>query len=484
MKTSKLRNPYFLLIIPLLLLAFTTGDSKSEYNIPKSPYSISVSDIDNNGENDLIFGHNFSQITQWSGISILQNSTGYFSLFDSINLYGWQPDCQAINLNQFITSEIIAKKEDPNLEKEFLAVIYDLNFSDINYFDLNTYEGVDNITIGDLDDFNGMDVIISSYNAKFWGFLINDGQGNLSPPIYHNLNFSPTDIKSGKLNEDNFDDIAIGGADFTIKFSQGTGFQTLTFGAGVMDIEIADLDNDGDNDIVGFDDLYFVTQVTFFENTGNSTFYAHDNWEFTPGCYYLTVSDFNNDSLPDLFFHANSDNGMYIYYNLGGFEFDSPEYFPFTNYGESSRRSASADFDNNGFNDLVIVRSLGEQLPVGNVTILFNDGNGNFVEDPITEIKNPKSKNQIPNLVCYPNPFKTETTITFSMDEKGKAQLQVFDLNGKLVQTITNKELQKGKSEFKWNGTDKNGKRLQPGIYMIHLTNNNTINQTCKLVKH
>ena len=188
--------------------------------------------------------------------------------------------------------------------------------------------------------------------------------------------------------------------------------------------------------------------------------------------------------LPDIFFHTNVDNGMYFYYNLGNFDFDSPIYFPFTNYGESSRKSISTDFDNNGYNDLVIVRSSGEQLPVGNVTILFNDGNGNFIEDPITEIETNNSTHQHSNLHCYPNPFSTETTISFTIEKKeGRIQLMVFDLNGKLVQTITNKELQKGKHKFKWNGTDKKNKKVESGIYFLSFIKNGGKAKTIKLLK-
>ena len=472
----------FLLSIPLLLLSFTTGDSKSEYNIPISPYSIAISDIDNDGETDLIFGHNYSWITQWSGISILHNSNGHFNLMDSVLLFGWQPDCQAINLNQIPISEIVAKKYDTLSGHDYLAIIYDLDFSNINYFSVNILDGVDNIAISNIDDINNFDIVLSSYNSKKWGYLLNDGMGNFSSPSHYNLSFSPTDIKSDKLNEDNYDDIAIGGANLTIKFSQGTSFQTLTFDAGAMDIEIADLDNDGDNDIIGFDDLYFGTEVTFFENTGNSTFYQHDNWEFTPGCYYMTVSDFNNDSLPDLFFHTNSDNEMYFFYNLGGFEFDSPVYFPFTNYGEYSRRSASADFDNNGYNDLVIVRSHGAQLPVGNVTVLFNDGNGNFVDDPITNIQYSTFKTQ--HLKCYPNPFTTETTIEINIEENEFAELFVYNLSGKMVKILTNKITEGGITKVIWDGLDNGGKPCKPGPYLLTLKVNGNVLQTIKLIKY
>lgn len=465
-------------------MAFVTGDNKSEYFIPIAPYSIAVSDVDNDGDFDLIFGHNYSWITQWSGISILYNNNGYFDQLDSIYLYGWQPDCQAKNLNQFPNSEIVGKFEDSALQDENIAIIYDLNITNINYFSLNTYEGVDNIAVGNIDYSNGLDILFSSYNVKNWGFMLNDGQGNLGSPSYFATSFCPTDIKSGKLNEDNFDDIVIGGADLVIKFSQGTSFQTLTFDEGAVDVEMVDLDNDGDMDIIGYDDLYFGTQVRFYENLGYNNFIKHEDWEFTPGCYIMTVSDFNNDSLPDLFFHANSDAGMYFYYNQGDFEFGSSVFFPFTNYGESSRRSASADFDNNGYNDLVIVRSSGTQLLVGNVTILFNDGNGNFQEYPITNIQTLNSKLKTSNLNCFPNPFKTTANIQINITENELTELIVYSLSGIKVKNLTNNKMKGGLNSIKWDGLDNGGKPCKPGTYLLTLKVNGNVLQTIKLIKY
>ena len=475
-----------LIIITCILFSFTTSDSKSEYNVPISPISIFSSDLDLDSNVDIVIGH----VVNWGytnkSISVLMNfNNGLFNISDTMKSFcGSQKSIVATKIDEDYFPDIVTFYSDISSGNpiRFIRVFYNDNGSFNNYldFNLNNSSSFQGSYFADINGDSFNEIVVISYSEKFWGFLLNDGQGNFSPPTYYNLNFSPTDIKSGKLNEDNFDDIAIGGANLTIKFSQGTGFQTLTFDAGVMDIEIADLDNDGDNDIIGFDDLYFGTEVTFFENTGNSTFYQHDNWEFTPGCYFMTVSDFNNDSLPDLFFHTNSDNEMYFYYNLGGFEFDSPVFFPFTNYGEYSRRSASADFDNNGYNDIVIVRSHGAQLPVGNVIVLFNDGNGNFVNDPITEIQNSKSETQN-SISCYPNPFATETTISFTLINKEYTHLQVFDINGNLINTLVNNELQPDKYKVKWNGTDKNGKEVKAGVFIIKLVTGRQ-NHSCRII--
>ncbi|MEZ5197870.1 MAG: T9SS type A sorting domain-containing protein [Bacteroidales bacterium] len=477
------------IIIPLLLISFSVSDNKSEYNVPLSPFSIFTSDLVMDSKVVIVLGH----VVNWGytnkSLSLLMNyNNGLFNISDTMKSFcGSQKSIFTANIDEDNLPDIVAFYVDISSGNpiRFIRVFYNDNGSFNNYsdFDLNNSSSFQGSYFADINGDSYSDVVVISYSEKYWGYLLNDGQGNLSFPTDYDLIYSPTDIKSGKLNEDNYDDIVIGGADLTIKFSQGTSFQTLSFEEAVVDIEIADFDNDGDNDIIGFDNLYFGTEVTFFENTGNSTFYQHENWEFTPGCYYLTVSDYNNDSLPDLFFHANADNGMYFYYNLGGFEFDSPIFFPFTNYGEYSRISASADFDNNGYNDLVIVRSHGTQLPVGNVTMLFNDGLGNFVEDPITGSDTPNPELQTPNLVCYPNPFPDNISIKFNIPEPGNIKLTIYDILGKPVISPVERRTNGLAGTYIWNGLNKFNQQIQPGIYFVKIILDGKQQQVIKIIK-
>ncbi|MBN1339524.1 MAG: VCBS repeat-containing protein, partial [Bacteroidales bacterium] len=311
------------------------------------------------------------------------------------------------------------------------------------------------------------DIIFANHNSKIWGYSTHLGSYHFSPPSIHTIPYSPTDIKSGFLNDDEYEDVVIGGADLSVILSQDAEFLTLTFDEGAMDIEISDLDNDGDNDIIGFNNLYFSTQVLFYENSGNSDFFVHTPWDFTPGCYHLSVSDFNNDSLPDLFYHSNNDVEMYLFYNLGNFVFEEPVSLSFANYGESMRFSSSADFDGNGYNDLVIIRSHGAPLPVGNVSILYNDGNGNFLVDPITFISTNTAMEV--GLACNPNPFIQVALISFRIPDEAFAQLNIFDLSGRLVINLADQNLKTGDHEFLWYGKDFKGKEVPSGIYLALL---------------
>jgi len=65
----------------------------------------------------------------------------------------------------------------------------------------------------------------------------------------------------------------------------------------------------------------------------------------------------------------------------------------------------------------------------------------------------------------YPNPSKGQTLFDVYVEKSGPISLQVFDLNGKRVNTITNKVMDKGMHHIKWNPEN-----MTPGIYIVKLT--------------
>ena len=77
---------------------------------------------------------------------------------------------------------------------------------------------------------------------------------------------------------------------------------------------------------------------------------------------------------------------------------------------------------------------------------------------------------------AYPNPFNPTTTIRFSVAATHASLLQVYDITGRVVETLVNKRLISGEHEIIWNASNQSS-----GVYFVRLSNN-TFRQTQKLI--
>jgi len=74
-------------------------------------------------------------------------------------------------------------------------------------------------------------------------------------------------------------------------------------------------------------------------------------------------------------------------------------------------------------------------------------------------------------LRLYPNPFKDKVTIDLNPELKGKnLTLNIYDLTGKL---ITANSINVNTTSIAWDATDKQGRKLPAGIYVLRITDGN-----------
>jgi len=74
-----------------------------------------------------------------------------------------------------------------------------------------------------------------------------------------------------------------------------------------------------------------------------------------------------------------------------------------------------------------------------------------------------------PSLFASPNPFNPITTIRYEIPAPGLIDLSIYDIKGRLVDTLVRGFLPAGLAEIAWNGTDSRGSAVSSGIYLARL---------------
>lgn len=106
-----------------------------------------------------------------------------------------------------------------------------------------------------------------------------------------------------------------------------------------------------------------------------------------------------------------------------------------------------------------------------------------FLIQDMTLSVDDKFYKQDPVLKSNPNPFKKNTTVEFSLDNKSYVELAVFDFQGKKIRNLINQTLNGGNHTIKWDGLDQAGKPCKPGPYIAYLKVNAKIRRTVKILK-
>ena len=72
-------------------------------------------------------------------------------------------------------------------------------------------------------------------------------------------------------------------------------------------------------------------------------------------------------------------------------------------------------------------------------------------------------------LSAFPNPFNPTATISFSLPVGGKAELELYNLKGQKIVTLSEGLMPSGKHSISFNGCDEYGRNLASGIYFLRL---------------
>lgn len=69
----------------------------------------------------------------------------------------------------------------------------------------------------------------------------------------------------------------------------------------------------------------------------------------------------------------------------------------------------------------------------------------------------------------WPNPFRTTTTLAFTLDRRSDVRLDVFDVSGRRVRELAVRAFTAGQHTLQWDGRDAGGHALPSGTYFVRL---------------
>jgi len=70
----------------------------------------------------------------------------------------------------------------------------------------------------------------------------------------------------------------------------------------------------------------------------------------------------------------------------------------------------------------------------------------------------------------YPNPFNQKTSLSFEIPYECRVSLKIYNLSGRLVNTLVDGKMEKGQHTVYWDGTSSEGRPVASGIYFYRLT--------------
>ena len=69
----------------------------------------------------------------------------------------------------------------------------------------------------------------------------------------------------------------------------------------------------------------------------------------------------------------------------------------------------------------------------------------------------------------YPNPFRTTTTLRFTVAQASSVDVRIYDVTGRLVRTLIDRRLSRGEHVQVWDGLDDRGTSVAPGVYVVRI---------------
>lgn len=368
---------FFLLALScsLQLQAQVTFQGTPLISMPSTPQELAKGDFNNDGRMDFV-GVNFNGLANQQVTILLNSGSGTFSGSNKRNFASRQNtlDVAVGDFNEDGNLDVVTISQESSNAFSLLLGDGAGNLAAPVFFNAgSTPQG---IAVGDMNKDGNLDVLVTNRGTPEDVYIyLGNGSGNFSAPTIITI-ANVWDITVADFNNDTNPDFAVYvGNTVQVWFGNGTGTAytlgpTITsFGISANPITSADLDGDGDFDI--------LASSGYTLNDGSGNFSARIVLSQTGSVY--RVADLNNDSHPDIIANDHNQNtpNMRVLLGDGSGTFTLLAKFEIRGYANGIE---VADVNNDGNPDIVSIGAWGG-VPVADV--LLGDGTGYFTNAPV-----------------------------------------------------------------------------------------------------
>jgi len=293
---------------------FSCQEVSNQHN---TPYGISVGDFNGDGRVDLVFSS-----ARDNAAYTLRNDGGWSFTEQMIGSGGGFPNHMAVrNVDAGPGAEVLYTDEN--------GYLYQYSYTSATRTTVNT-QCVEGLAVEDLNGDGHQDVICGTGNLANIGKVIYQIRLGSSWSSVRNVTTTYRyyhGVRAADLNADDRVDVAsCEGSTVYVWYNNGGFYPTFTeraystgssAGTGECEVTIADLDCDGDGDIIWSKGYPSGTpSIVVLVNDGSSPYpnftpYALESGSYT--VYGVAVGLINDDNKADIV--AGLNNGLYIYYN-------------------------------------------------------------------------------------------------------------------------------------------------------------------------
>lgn len=239
-----------------------------------------------------------------------------------------------------------------------------------------------------------------------------------------------------------------------------------------------DIDGNGKREfwIAGQNFVDGITMIRCYEANGDNSYQmvAYLELRYLVSLYtqYLQAMDIDGDGIEELTFSIG--NTILILKFAGKTNKHIYKVF-YAKFGEATQPEAEflpatfADLDGDGKKDLMIPMDKYTPSMTYAFSYILRQDKTSGITSPITY----NTKEEF--IQSYPNPFNSENTIDFSINQTSIVQIKIYNLLGEEIRGMLDKELSPGKYEMSWDAKDKFGNSLPTGIYLIVLKTKNSV---------